>query len=191
MAPISQLTLGQRKKMGHFGGLKHLGARFLFSVVKSKDEEVTKSELLKIMTKDERDLFFQQKKVDQTHSLRSAKSIYAQNGDQVHTDLVIAAALHDVGKLESELGIVGRIAATCLAFIFGLGRVHSWGSKREGTLLNRVSKYVTHPEIGAQMLEEAKSCQLAISWALDHHKQEKDSTIDKNLFVVLQKADRA
>jgi|ETNmetMinimDraft_5_1059913.scaffolds.fasta_scaffold00229_16 hypothetical protein len=177
--------------MGHFGSVRHLVLRFLGSLIKPKRIERTKQELFSKLNEEEKHLFEHQSVTDQNHSLRSVKHLYKIMDAEPHADLVIATALHDIGKTQSQLGVSGRVLATCVASICGVGRVHSWGSKRKGTMLNKISVYVMHPEIGAQMLEDVGSSQLAIVWARDHHKSKEESSIEGTLFTALHKADRA
>lgn len=177
--------------MGHFGSINHLIKRFVHSLTKLNKDDEAESILFSVLSEKERQLFEQQSTTDQKHGFRSSRRLVEIEGQGAHPDLVIAAALHDVGKTESQLGVLGRVVATCVATLCGLGRVHAWGDKRRGTMLNRISIYVTHPEIGAKMLEEAGSNELAITWARDHHKALEESAIEETLFATLSKADRA
>ena len=177
--------------MGHFGSTNHLVKRFFYSLRKFDKSDEGQLTLFALLNEKEKQLFIHQSKADQKHSLRSVMRLVEIEGPDAHPDLVVAAALHDVGKTQSQLGVLGRVVATCVSAICGLGRVHNWGHKARGTMLHRISVYVTHPEIGARMLEEAGSSKLTVTWARDHHKTLEESSLEKTLFATLAKADRA
>ena len=178
--------------MGHFVSAAHLSIRFIRSLSPSKVDNRVKERLFSQLNAEERVLFNQQARIDQEHSLRSVQWIYKNGYEHLHQDLVVAAALHDVGKSQSKLGVPGRVAATLIAAVYGLGRVHVWAAKkRQGVVLQRIAVYLAHPERGAQILQQAGSNQLVIAWARDHHKEEYDSNIDREIFKVLSGADKA
>ena len=177
--------------MGYFGSTNHLVKRFLYSLRRFGKSDEGQLTLFALLNEKERQLFDHQSEIDQKHSLRSVMRLVEIEGPDAHPDLVVAAALHDVGKTQSQLGVLGRVVATCASAICGLGRVHNWGHKARGTMLHRISVYVTHPEIGARMLEEAGSSKLTVTWARDHHKTLEESSLEKTLFATLAKADRA
>tara|TARA_B100001250_G_scaffold331520_1_gene296677 strand:+ start:43 stop:576 length:534 start_codon:yes stop_codon:yes gene_type:complete len=177
--------------MGYFGSTNHLVKRFLYSLRRFGKSDEGQLTLFALLNEKERQLFDHQSEIDQKHSLRSVMRLVEIEGPDAHPDLVVAAALHDVGKTQSQLGVLGRVVATCVSAICGLGRVHNWGHKARGTMLHRISVYVTHPEIGARMLEEAGSSKLTVTWARDHHKTLEESSLEKTLFATLAKADRA
>ena len=98
---------------------------------------------------------------------------------------------HDVGKIQSRFGLTGRVLATCVASVVGLRRIDAWSRNSPKSLSHRISVYVRHPEIGANLLMEAQSNRIAIVWARDHHKRLDESTLDPSLFIILSEADRA
>lgn len=82
-----------------------------------------------------------------------------------------AALLHDVGKLEARLGVLGRVAATLLIRGFGEGGVAGW---RPGSgWRSKVSLYLAHGEIGAAMIRAAGGREEAARWAEAHHHPER------------------
>jgi putative nucleotidyltransferase with HDIG domain len=59
-------------------------------------------------------LFFQMDKIDQYHALAVAKTVLEEAGYQrgINLDILVKAALlHDIGKVEGDFSIWGRIAA--------------------------------------------------------------------------------
>lgn len=173
----------------HFGSLKHLVARFVFSFFPHRQTAET-LQFLTLLNSDELHLFNAQQRFDKRHSFRNVKKLHALLADP-DPDLVIACGLHDVGKVQSGLGVFGRVFATCVAAIFGLHRVDAWSRNNSNPITRRIATYVRHPEIGADLLTGAGSNLIAITWARDHHKGLHESTLEPSLFAVLSKADSA
>jgi len=92
---------------------------------------------------------------DRRHAIGVARAVAVELGPQATRPVVAAALLHDVGKLASSLGTLGRVAATI-------------AGARTGPS-SRFGRYRRHDELGAAMLTEAGSDPLAIAWALEHH----------------------
>jgi hypothetical protein len=78
-----------------------------------------------------------------------------------------AALLHDVGKLDSGLGVYGRVAATLAAAAAGRDTAELWTDKRGFT--RRVGLYVQHPRLGADMIRVVGGTEEAALWAEAHH----------------------
>lgn len=88
-------------------------------------------------------------------------------GDDVWT---AAALLHDVGKQDSRLGVVGRSLATLAAAICGADVAAAWADARG--LKRRFGLYLRHPEIGAGRVRIAGGREEAAVWAAAHHRPE-------------------
>ena len=110
-------------KANHFGSLKHLIARFAFSLLPSKQNRETNI-FLTLLNPDELKLFEAQNAFDKRHSFRNVKKLHVLL-NAPDPDIIIACGLHDVGKVQSGFGIFGRVLATCVATIAGLHRVLS------------------------------------------------------------------
>jgi hypothetical protein len=78
-----------------------------------------------------------------------------------------AALLHDTGKLDSGLGVVGRSLATIAAALAGRSRVDQWRSASGWR--GRVATYVQHDELGARRIRDAGGRPEAAEWAWAHH----------------------
>ena len=102
------------------------------------------------------DLFFAQATPDQRHAYH--------------------AAMHDVGKRNAGLGVIGRSVASVL---IGLGT----------PLSDRMTAYRDHAMIGARELAAVGAPGLAIDFAL-HHQGERPSTIDPAVWEMLMAADQ-
>ncbi|MFV1998903.1 MAG: hypothetical protein ACC654_00910 [Acidimicrobiia bacterium] len=94
-------------------------------------------------------LFFAQRPEDQRHAL----DVYSRVGsDPV---LVQAALLHDVGKIESDLGAIGRSLAT----LWSATSLPIWG---------RWQAYLDHGRLGADVLEAHEADDLAVAFTRHH-----------------------
>lgn len=104
---------------------------------------------------------------DRRHAVGVARHTVAALGPDATRPVVAAALLHDIGKLDSGFGPLGRTAATLVDLAMGHGRTRRWAA---GTgVRGRVGRYLTHDEIGARMLRSAGSDQLTATWAREHH----------------------
>lgn len=102
-------------------------------------------------------LFFQMNRIDQMHSINVAKMVIAQAGfirGLDHHALVKAALLHDIGKVEGELGLVSRLVAGALRRIYPTGR-NKLGIQSRKPMLGKIRYgfYVDliHPVRGSHM----------------------------------------
>jgi len=100
---------------------------------------------------------------------------------RVQPPAVAAALLHDVGKIDSNLGTWERAAATAAALLLGRRRVAA-GS-------GRAARYLRHDVIGAALLESAGSDPLTVAWAREHHLTPDRWTVPADVGVALKAAD--
>lgn len=114
-------------------------------------------------------MFFRQRPEDQRHALDVASRV----GDR--SDLVEAALLHDVGKSATDLGVVGRSAAT-LWSVTGLGMPTRW------------RRYLDHGRLGAAMLEDAGAGPVAVAFTR-HHPGPPPPEVDPDDWRTLSEAD--
>jgi hypothetical protein len=129
---------------------------------------------------------------DQRHSLAVARGVEAQLAGTPHADdprWIAAALLHDVGKLDSRLGVYGRVAATVSAAVAGRDMADAW-SERSG-FTRRVGLYLRHPELGADRIRIAAGPEEAARWAAAHHTPERwgATGIPETVVVALVAAD--
>jgi hypothetical protein len=107
---------------------------------------------------------------DRRHSVGVARRVdaaLASTGEAGDRRWLAAALLHDVGKLDAGLGVVGRVGAT----LAGAAAGHEWAevwSTRRG-LTRRVGLYLRHPELGATRIRVAGGHEEAAVWAGAHH----------------------
>lgn len=118
---------------------RHLAARFLTSLSPappSVDDEVWADRHL---LPGERELWVQLSNQDRRHSTRVARRFAAARPDATRAEIA-GALLHDIGKIDCELGTFGRVAAT-------LAGPRGW----------RFRAYHEHEAIGARMVAAAGS----------------------------------
>jgi hypothetical protein len=107
---------------------------------------------------------------DQRHSLGVARGVEEQLAGTEHAGderWMAAALLHDIGKLDSRLGVYGRVAATVCGAVAGRDMADAW-SERSG-FTRRVGLYLRHPELGADRIRIAGGPEEAARWAAAHH----------------------
>jgi hypothetical protein len=89
---------------------------------------------------------------------------------------LVAALLHDVGKVESGLSTFERVPATL---------ARPWPGRTPG----RWRRYYDHPAIGAALLEQAGSDPLVVTWAREHHLPPSRWTLPADVARALKTAD--
>ena len=107
---------------------------------------------------------------DQRHSLGVARGVEQQLAGSEHAGdprWLAAALLHDVGKLDSRLGVYGRVVATVSGAVAGRDMAGAW-SERSG-FTRRVGLYLRHAELGADRIRLAGGPEEAARWAAAHH----------------------
>lgn len=123
---------------------------------------------------------------DRRHAVAVAGRVERALGD-VERPVVAAALLHDVGKIDSHLGIYTRVVATVLGAVFGTVHAREWS--RGSGVARRIGLYLRHPEIGAEMLALAGSELVTVAWAAQHHLPEAEWSVPAELGRVLKEAD--
>ena len=159
----------------------HLVRRFLGSLsplpVADEDESWASGRL----GPGERQLWQRMSRADRKHSVGVARRVAAQVGEQ--RPVLAAALLHDVGKVEADLGTFGRVAATLL------GRRHAARWDGRPGVRGRMSGYLRHDAIGAALLQDAGADPLTAAWAREHHLPEGQWTVPLELGRALRDAD--
>lgn len=120
-------------------------------------------------------IFWRQATPDLAHAVAVARHVMAARPGR--TDLVRAALLHDVGKIEAGLGTVGRSVASILHVL-------------RLPLPRRMRRYADHTAIGARMLEDL-AVEQAVSDFARHHRGARPDDFDPDDWDVLTEADHA
>lgn len=134
-------------------------------------------------------LFRRMKPADRRHAVGVARRVVRELGDEADRPVVAAALLHDVGKIESGLGVYGRTVATLSAVaIRGDDEViKAWTRTRGFT--RRVGLYLQHPRLGGDLLAIAGSDPLTEAWAREHHSPPERWTVPPDIGAVLKACD--
>jgi HD domain len=131
---------------------------------------------------------------DRRYSIRVAKQVEAGLAGTEHAGesrWLAAALLHDVGKLDAGLGVVGRSVATVVGASAKKARIDLWTS-RPG-FRGRVGRYLRHDERGAARIRSVGGRDEAARWALAHHRRDRwpASGVPTPVAEVLEAADNA
>jgi hypothetical protein len=178
-----------------FGSLRHLAVRFVGSLSSAAPSVAGEAWARNWLTPAERELWARQSNADRRHAIEVAHEVAGMLGDAdgagVPTEVLAAALLHDVGKIESGLGTFGRVWATFAALAFGRERVAGWAPEDGGDAGRRAraGRYVTHDRRGARLLAGAGSAPFVVTWAREHHQPEATWTLDPALTHALKVAD--
>jgi putative nucleotidyltransferase with HDIG domain len=179
---------------GGFGSWRHLAGRFFGALSPRGPARADESWALDHLIDGEQSLWHRMSGPDRRHAVRVARdSIELLEPEQARQEVVAAALLHDVGKVESSFGTFARAAVTFMAIAFGRTRLVSWAGdasgKRRPSWRTRVGLYLTHDKLGAEMLQHAGSQQLTVSWAAEHHLAPELWTVDSTIGAALKAAD--
>ncbi|MCP3936349.1 MAG: hypothetical protein GY708_13365 [Actinomycetia bacterium] len=124
---------------------------------------------------------------DQAHGVSVARDVASQLELSPRSWIVAAALLHDVGKIESGVGVAGRVLATLMEpliperFVPRATRLPGW--------FGRVGEYLRYTEAGAVLLASVGSDPRVRAWAREHHMPPTRWTIPADVGRVLQAAD--
>jgi hypothetical protein len=161
--------------MRRLDGIRHLARRF-FRALRARypgfDDQLFVAGLLSV---EEAALFWSQPVQDLDHAVAAAQRVLqARPGRH---DLARAALLHDVGKIEAGLGVLGRSVATVLAALrLPLG--------------SRMRAYIDHGVIGARMLDVIGVGGMPQTYTRHHTSSAPPSGMDPDDWDALVTADR-
>jgi hypothetical protein len=106
---------------------------------------------------------------------------------------VAAALLHDVGKVDSQLGTFARVGVTLAAVAVGRERLLGWtgdaAARGRRSPKVRVGSYLVHDRLGSELLRAAGSDDLTWSWAGEHHLPEDRWSVEPRIGAALKTAD--
>lgn len=169
--------------------VRHLAARFAGSLVPRGPEPDDEAWLVSLLNDREVALYEAQSRQDRRHSVSCAKQARAALGPRATTSIIVASALHDVGKTAAGLGTFGRVTATLVASVVSTGRLRGWADR--AGFRGRVGRYHLHDVRGARLLADAGSHPLTIAWACEHHRPRSDWSMPEDVGEALWSADRA
>ena len=173
---------------GHgFGSFRHLAVRFFGALDPRGPDPAEEQWALGWLLAGEADLWRRMSGPDRRHAAGVARDTAALLGgaDQLR-EVMAAALLHDVGKVESGLGTFARVAVTVAAMAAGRDRLVATG--RRGWR-RRVGDYLVHDRIGADLLRRAGAHPVTSGWAGEHHLPPERWSIDRRIGDALKQAD--
>jgi hypothetical protein len=118
---------------------RHLIRRFVTSLSRRMPPAIDVAWVNEKLLENEFELWCRMKPHDQRHSVEVARR-FSELHPTFSRDEVAAALLHDIGKVESELGIMGRVIATVV-----------------GPVGTRFRLYHDHESIGLNLCRKAGS----------------------------------
>ena len=169
------------------GGALHLTRRFFGALRPGGPSEADRAWIESVLSDDEYALWRRQYGPDRRHTATVAREVQRRLGNEATSPVLAAALLHDIGKIDADLGTWGRVVATLSAKVAGRDTARLW-TKSTG-FTRKVGLYLQHPEIGADMLEMAQSDPLTVAWAEQHHQPAEEWTIDPVIARVLHEVD--
>lgn len=205
---LCELTWGRMAASQGFGSWRHLAGRFFWALSPAGPPPEDEAWALGSLLDGEKLLWHRMSGPDQRHAVGVARdTVRFLEPDEAPPEVVAAALLHDVGKVEAQLGTFARVGVTLAALAVGRARLLHWAcsgppaavpspsgaSTPSGPLRSsrraRVGMYLTHDALGAQLLRQASSRELTISWAREHHLEPARWTVDARVGAALKAAD--
>jgi len=156
------------------GSLTHLTRRFFDVLTAAPLSTEEAAEVEGWLGKPFAGLFFSQPHVDQRHGYEAARTVLSSDLDD--HDVVVAAALHDIGKRHARLGLIGR-SFTSVAM------------KTSLPMTARMRSYRDHGRVAAEELADMSAPVVAIEFARHHH-GERPASIPPRIWDTLQRADQ-
>jgi len=148
----------------------HLARRFVGALRPGGPSAADAAWVESVLTPEEHALWRRMPGHDRRHSVRVARRVETElaGTDEAGDPRWLAAALlHDVGKLDAELSVPGRVVATLAGGAAGHEWAEPWSDKRGFT--RRVGLYLRHPELGATRIRVVGGREEAARWAAAHH----------------------
>ena len=145
--------------------------RQFWQAISTRSSQVDLELISSILTPSQISLFNQMQASEQAHSLRVFRKLTSQ--EEQNTDLLVAALLHDVGKIRAPLRLWERVLIVLVRVICP-GCIHKWGSApSEGSLSWRQTFVVAeqHPQWGAELAAQCGTSALAVELISRHQEQ--------------------
>ncbi len=146
----------------------HLARRFFGSLPSSPPGPADEAWVAGILTAGERSLWARLGPRDRRHLVGVARRVEAALDGTPHSGdprWIAAALLHDVGKVDAQLGVPGRVVATVAGGV-APRRSRAW-AVRPG-FRGRIGRYLLHPGIGAGLVRGVGGRAEVALWAEVH-----------------------
>jgi hypothetical protein len=172
--------------------LVHLSSRFVRALSPAAPRADDVAWVERVLTPDGFVQFRKQPHHDQRHAIGVARDVQTRLADTEYADdprWISAALLHDIGKLDSRLGVYGRVVATVSGAAAGREHAQAWSESSGFT--RRVGLYLRHAELGADRIRIAGEPEEAAAWASAHHDPSTwaELAIPEPVIVALDEAD--
>ncbi len=134
-------------------------------------------------------LFSQLQPGEQWHAVRVLRAV--QQEGEAHPDLLVAALLHDVGKIRHPLQLWERVVVVLGKRFFPF-QVQKWGCAEHRRWARPFVVASKHPVWGAELAQRAGVSAEAVRLIREHQMESppEESRVDRFLSI-LQKADRS
>lgn len=167
----------------------HLVKRFFGSLLPRGPKPVDTEWAESVLLPGEVALWSRMSRSDRRHAAGVARRVEDALGADATRSVLAAALLHDVGKLDANLSVYGRVIATLsgAAVRHDQDTIRDWTRTRGFT--RRVGLYLQHPRLGGDMLALAGSDPLTVAWAREHHLPREEWTLPMELANALKAAD--
>ena len=176
---------------GGFGSFRHLAVRFFGALDPRGPAPASEEWALGWLLPGEQDLWRRMSGPDRRHAAGVARDVARLLGEPERA-VMASALLHDVGKVESGLGTFARVGVTLAAIALGRDRLVAGGGtggRFRAGWRRRVSDYLTHDRIGADLLRVAGSHPDTVAWAGEHHLPAEQWSLDRRVADALKAAD--
>jgi len=143
-----------------------------------------------ILTEHQMLLFARLQPAEQVHSLDVLQTL--RNRGEGHPDLLVAALLHDIGKILHPLRSWERVVIV-LGKTFFPERSRTWGESAPRGLARPFVVASRHPAWGAELAQKAGTNPLVVHLIREHHNDPgptDDSSLESHLLSLLRRADR-
>jgi len=129
---------------------------------------------------------------DRRHAIavaRESQRLLVQIGEVANREILAAALLHDIGKVEAGLGTFGRVAVTLAAVAVGHQRLAHSDRGPMRAWLAPARRYLAHDRLGGELLRAHGSAAFTAAWAEQHHLPPECWTVDQRIGRLLKAAD--
>jgi len=175
-----------------FGSLRHLAARFFSAVSPASPSAQSDDWARSWLLPGERELWKRMSGPDRRHAVavaRESSRLLEEAVEKTPGEVLAAALLHDVGKVEAHLGTLSRVAVTVAAGALGHERIAACARLSRHAWLKRVGCYLAHDRVGGEMLRACGSDPFTVAWAEQHHLPPERWTVDARTARLLKAAD--
>ncbi|MHB1988578.1 MAG: hypothetical protein ACYCSF_11445 [Acidimicrobiales bacterium] len=175
-----------------FGSWDHLARRFFGALSPAGPVPADERWAVSYLAEGELALWLRMSGADRRHAVAVAREVVSILGaDRARSEVVTAALLHDVGKVESAFGVFARVWITLLGLTAGRSRVLLWAQSSDdiASWRKRVGFYLSHDRLGSELLNKAGSHDLTVRWAAEHHLPPDRWTVDRAIGTALKTAD--